>query len=382
MKKITALVLLAAMAVTVAACGKNSKINNDFGDLPYEAGIVSRDDMERAVANYLSKIKGPSKITICGGEEIDFQPYQEDITLLGDTWRIHNPDISYDDLIKSLEKQLSKSKFIKVPALTGFKFILREGVQEMGIMVTEEESVICVYMTHTPESYSGEFISVTKEVTPKIIPGENALFALPKNFHIEWSDHTKIKYSLTRKDGSFLYCYDAREAGSAWKTDDAVYNAAILQKGGNFKYYEYTSADMTPKENSGFFPSGETIDESLAIILDFQNGVGTNEFGSLSTWLQMCKDFKDGTAKKWNSRFSIIESMSVLSKESIAGITCDVVTSGEKSTNFPEEFVYDPDTGLLFRYSIQDEEKTVTDHFIVNKYDNNPSSLDNFPGLD
>ena len=351
--------------------------NNNSNDTPAQAGKVSGEQMEKAVANYLSKIGGPSSISLCGGSNIEYEPQNEFWTTWGESWTISDPDMTYIDLAFSVDNQLFAEGFTRSPGAVGSKWTVHAGVQSIGVMITEDGNNIVVYMTHFPDKYSMDFIAEQEAIMPKIIPGASALEALPENFLITWQDSSDYKYTLARKDGSWLYCSDGREADVSWEVTNAYYNAAILQGDGSYKYYEYTSENMNPSERDWFTSSNETIEKGLENILDYS---GINDNGTLSTWLQMCKDYTDGTTLSANGRFTIAANMTVKGTETIAGVTCDVVATESVWVGY-RELAYDPATGILFKHSLKESgsEDTVN-KFIILEYDANPSTLGNYPG--
>ena len=116
------------------------------------------------------------------------------------------------------------------------------------------------------------------------------------------------------------------------------------------------------------------MDEAIDDVFDKE---GWDDNGTLSTWLQMCKDFEDeaGLFGSANSRFSFSESMVKTGTETVAGVNCAVVTTDGWFTDM--KYVYDPATGIMFKIT-KTERETETVMFEVLSYSTNPTSLGDF----
>jgi hypothetical protein len=389
MKKIFAFALvitLAALALSLAACGgRNNSASTPSaspggGSGAQSAGTVSGADMEKKVAAYLSAIGGPSSISLCGGGKIEFEPQNEWVSMWGDSWTIKDPKMSYEDLVESVNAQLTAAGFIKDYSMLGFKWVKKAGAQGIGVMLDKDGSAIAVRMTYFAKDYSMDFIKSQETVMPKIIPGISAEKALPENFSITWKTDYGYKRTLIRKDGDWLYCADSREENDADQYSSAYYSVALAQGGGSYKFYQY-SASMSgsttkPRESQNFTTTASDFQTTLNNIFDCEYGYGMDL--SISTWLQMSKDFADGTNGKGNMRHKIPENMVITKTETIAGVTCDVAASESWGPTY--EYAYDPQTGVLFRYS-KTESGNTTDYLLVTEYSANPSALGNFPGV-
>jgi hypothetical protein len=205
MKKFIYFALAAVLALSLAACGgkddapsgadtaieENNDINieedtYDVSDTTAESGSVSGGDMESAIAGYLSAIGGPSDITLCGGSEIEFVPANDKVGMFGDNWNISDPDMSFDDLVASLDSQFEAVGFTREPALFGWQWVIRAGVQKLGLIAGEDGTNFSIYMTHMPECYTTDYIAEQEAIMPKIIPAMNAFEKLPENFSMTW----------------------------------------------------------------------------------------------------------------------------------------------------------------------------------------------------
>ncbi|MDR0380761.1 MAG: hypothetical protein LBH86_02015 [Oscillospiraceae bacterium] len=403
MKKIIGLALALTLALSLTACLGRGRVlpalnalngegegeaaaqaNAGSGAQPAQAGSVSGKDMEQAIAQALSAIGGPSRITLCGGGSIKFEPANEWVGMWGDSWEISDPDMSHADLLESIDSQLTTAGFTKGGGLLGWQWTVHAGVQNIGLILGNEEGdTITLYMTHFPNCYSAAYIAEQEAVMPKMIPAAWAMEVLPENFLIKWETKGGWLYTLARKDGSWLYASDGSQSDSDWASDYATYYAAVLQPDGSYQNYEYTDENMTPRERDWFTSSNETVDDALLNILDYEYESGMSDSGNLSMWVQMCKDYADGTSSA-QMRFSITGSMVVLRTEEIAGVVCDVVgNEGGGMFGTEQEWAYDPTTGLLFRYSKDDDydsETPLDDFFKVVEYTDSPATLGNYPG--
>jgi len=203
----------------------------------------------------------------------------------------------------------------------------------------------------------------------KIIPGDNAMDILPENFSITWKNEDDYHSTVTRKDGSWYYSYENRF------NDLTYYSAAIIQSDGSFKNYEWDSENTTPIQREWFTSSYATADDLMIDLFDFN---GYTESGTLSTWLQMCKDYKAGKKCDACTRFYISDNMVKTGSEVIAGVTCDVVSVGGVFSS--QEYSYDPETGMLFRFGSKGSGGGgMTYSFTVTEYTDSPATLGTYP---
>jgi hypothetical protein len=392
MKKLTAILLTLVVVFTACSGDKNTTDNNSgkTGDNISDGGKndagnkggISQSAMEKTVSERLSALGDPVSLTLCGGSSIEFEPENEIITMWGDSWTIKDPNMSLADLRDSVDSQLTAAGFIKDYGLVGSKFVKKAGVKGIGVEIAEDGSSIAIRMTHFAKDYNKEYIAAQEAIMPKIIPGISAEDVLPENFSITWKLSYGLKFSLIRKDGDWLYCSDSREEEGASDYSSAYYNVAIKQSDGSYKFYSYSqsnsdSAPSAPRESEHFTSTAKDFKDTLNNILDCEDGYGMDY--SLSTWLQMSKDYgKAAGTESANMRHEISENMTIAKTEEIAGVTCDVAES--KGWGESREYAYDRETGVLFRYSViaNDEKK---DEFLVVEYDKNPSALGNFPGV-
>ena len=365
----------AASGTTTRASGGASTAAASSGGT--QEGKVSGKDMEQAVAAYLAAIGGPSAITLLGGSEIEYTPYSEWSFFGGDMWEVEDPDVSADDLTASLSAQLEPLGFTKGSSLFGPQWTIKAGAQNLGLMLQYDEDDMCtVWMTHAPEAYSASYIAEMEAQMPTIIPGENALDALPENFSITWAHAWNGKVTLARKDGSWFYGTDESESTSD-PYDTKFYQAAILQSDGSYLFYRWDSDDKSVGEPRDYFlSSGNTLDEDIAEVLDFN---GMNDRGSPSVWRQMSLDYQNGKQfGEANWRFVIGTGMVKMGTEVIAGVTCEVALSDSLFTK--QEFAYDPATGILFRTGKANSGDELEYTYTVIEYTDSPATLGAWPG--
>ncbi len=214
----------------------------------------------------------------------------------------------------------------------------------------------------------------------KIIPGASALDAFPANFSITWTDVTEGSRTLLRKDGSWYTCVDMRDAKPDYQRETIDFHVAVIQPDGSYTYYGSDSEEgSTYQEKARFDSSNETLDSFLEdrFALDL---IGATEFGTPSTWLQMCKDYEDGTPGTTSIRFIISKLMKKQKTEVIAGVPCDVVLY-DGGFMGSKEYAFDPETGILFRFGAKrDQESEMEYTYTVTEYTVNPATLGNYPG--
>jgi hypothetical protein len=212
----------------------------------------------------------------------------------------------------------------------------------------------------------------------KIIPGANALDAFYVNFSITWTTFG-TKYTLCRKGKDWFYASDYRQAENKdqFEGSDRVHCSAFVAG----EYYMWFEGDANapgnPRERLGAYANG-LWDELLDEQLDYD---GLDDFGSLSTWLQMCLDYTNGVKLKANTKHFISDTMTLIGTEEIAGVMCDVVEYKTTSTFLTDyEYAYDPQSGILFRFRDLRREPADQIQFLVTDYTENPATLGTFPG--
>lgn len=343
-----------------------------------QSGGSDRSSMEKKIASYLSAIGGPNSISICDGN-ISYEPWSE-WSIYGDQWTISQAKTTSEELKASLDKQLiDDCDFQSDVSLFGRTYFKRAGSKQLGLMVNVDSedngTTVTIWMTHSPDSYSQDFIKAQEASMPKIIPAANALEILPDNYDIE-VDYGFMKARYARKDGNYFYAYsypeEDGEAGYS-RADAYIKNDA----GGYDQYSSTTNYGGGYAEDAKFNKEGTVTEEKLQELLaDWYDFEGYDDNGNLSTWGQMSKDFRDGVSFLGaNSRFSISQSLEKTGTENIAGVDCDVCQdSGWFSQN---SFAYDPNTGIMFRI-VKTESESDEVVMVITKYDTNPSSLGNY----
>jgi hypothetical protein len=202
----------------------------------------------------------------------------------------------------------------------------------------------------------------------KIIPGKNALDALTTDFSFTWKTYTGLTQTLCRIGADWFYSYDYTNMNPGYEpdTDGIVYCAFVAGD-----YYEWSPVSMDGlEEPKKRLTSYKDWDELLEDRLDYD---GFDEFGSLSTWLQMSLDWTNGGKRTANLKHIIQKEMEFKGKEEIAGVMCDVVLL------YDYEYAFDPDSGILFRFTNL-REKSNPVQFVVVEYDSNPEKLGAYPG--
>lgn len=387
MKKIFAVVLSVMMVLVPVGCGGKGGPASDQRDnsrqeattaasvagessKSAEPGAVSGSDMEIVVAKYLSAIGGPESISLCGGTSIEYIPGNE-WGFAGDMWEITGPDLAYKDLKASLEEQLiAGAGFKRDYAMTGNIYYVPAGTEKLGLILwgwSEGEGTYTIQMSHTPESYAQSYIESARSAAPTVIGAANALEVLPESFELRWklfySEGETNEVCIARMDRKWYY-HLAWDGGNIFKI------AAVPDGTGGYEYFEWTDDESPRSVGTERFSSYGSVDELLSQTFDFEGFTSTP---GISTWLQMCKDYLDGTPSENVVRFAIYSGMEKTGEENIGGHTCEIVTYDNWGQTI--KYIVEPETGLLFGYGESDYEGNMQDKYQVSVYTQDPSTL-------
>jgi hypothetical protein len=202
----------------------------------------------------------------------------------------------------------------------------------------------------------------------KIIPGKNAMDGLKGDFSVSWVIYTGWSQTLCHIGANRYYCSDRTNDESRRDYEKNVISYSALVSG---KYYDWAPIYMKgleePKTRLATYIDW---DELLEDQLDYD---GIDEYCGLSSWLQMSLDWTNGTRHKVQRKHEIDTDMTFVGTEEIAGVMCDVVKL------FDWEYAFDPNTGLMFRFTDY-REKSNPIRFLVTEYTDSPTELGTYPG--
>ncbi len=391
MKKLIALLLSMLLLVAVFGCS-NSNSHNDGDsdsdkvttaptdpstpDNPIVVGDVSSQaDVENAIVAYLS-IFGVNSISLCGGTGYSYKPADE-YGFFSDTWTITDPDMGYSELSAHISDQLLPLGFTENFTLWGNTWTKKVGFKNVGLTlgyIEEGDNEYEFSLTHAPSFYTAAYIAESSANMPVIIEGDSALDAFPENFSITWRMSYGLKQTICRYNGSWFFCYDSTEQEDY--SGSVSYTAAVLQSDGSYCYYMWGGSDSTPRQTDNLGYSNKTLEEYLEDYVDKE----AYDSAGISTYLQMCKDYNLGSSfGPTNYHYGLGENIVMTDSVVIAGVTCQVLYNSSLWSEY--EFAFDPQTGLLFRYSENTDSDSSTPMEVLYEvidYTDSPTSLGTF----
>lgn len=347
MKKRIAILLIVLLLAGLLGCGS--------AEAPAQAQSrqVSESEMETAVAAFLSALGGPSTVRLCGGSEIAYTPGSG----TADKWVISDSELTAEALFDALKEQLAPYGFFAQISSSSRRLVVRAGVDSIGLTVWNsagQEGAVKLSMTHAADCYSPEYLSRCQEQMPALIAGKSALEQLPENFEIQWNGGS----TLRRKDGSWLSSTVYTLDGRKWLRC----SAALLQPDGTYRYVQWNKSEAVGQVSVRFTQTHNTLEDCLDEAFDTD---GSNEYCSLSTWLQMCTDFENGTTDTyWMD--AITGDFIKAGETTIAGVRCQVVVC-DNDWQY-SEYAFDPQTGILFRHVTKNYNGDKQTTFLVNKF--------------
>ena len=346
-KRIAIFLLITVLLCSLLGCGKAE------APVQVEPQQVSRQEMEAAVAACLSAVGGPSAVQLCGGSRIEYTQGTD----TADKWVISGAELTAQTLLTSLKEQLSPYGFFEQVDSSSHRLVVRAGVDSIGLIIWNsagEDGAVKLSLTHTTDCYSPDYLSSREAQMPTLIAGTSALEKLPENFEIQWNSGSTLK----RKDGSWLFSTVYSLEGRKWLRC----SAALLQSDGSYRYVQWKKSEAVGQPSTRFTTTHNTLEDCLAEAFDTD---GSNEYCSLSTWLQMCTDFEAGTTDTyWMD--AITGDFVKAGETTIAGVRCQVVVC-DNDWQY-SEYAFDPQTGILFRHVTKNYNGDKQTTFLVNKY--------------
>lgn len=363
MKKTLYCVLALLLAALFTGCLESVPTPDAEETAPAEV-TPQQSAMESEISACLSALGNNVELTLCGGEEIEYIPGSE-WGFAGDTWRIHEPYMPYDRLKELIASQLLPLGYTETANSFGNVYALNAGFRKIGLTLhyyDEDASSYTINLTNADEDYSAKYISEMQAEMPTVIAGNDARDAFPANFRICWTRHDDSRATLVRLDESLHLAIESASGA-------AEHYAAISGDSG-FEYYKRTESGVTGKSDKREF------EKQLNMLLDAE---GSAEYPCASTWLQMCRDYLDNESDgKACTAHRISANMEKKKSVIIAGVECEVVFRDEIFSGCDEEFAFDPETGLLFRYGTEGDDNTIEYKYLVTEYTDAPASLSFF----